>query len=834
MVMDINSSLRKLFSQNRIVFWHDKQKEMWEDFKQINIKGVEKMEIVNNEFSIKYRILKEKPNQKFLIYKNEINDTNKEENWLLDIEFYSEIFTTDKIKIWMNELELETYFSEIIKEHKIFFNSEKRRKSLKLLLRKEDNLDIFKRKLLLVISESEEDIEGLIGKLFEESFIEKEDKLKLIKKCNLEKYMWDLFEKEYNYKKLEPNINDFALEIFNSNFKYAINQKGNLNKNSILLIQRWKNNRNNNEIFEGFSNEFEKVLNINEIINILNYKDLLELDLFKEIDRFIIKSLIKEIKDKTISNFEVIKILKERQKTYWFKEFKNIYKTLLYASEFLFTSSNLNLVVDSFDSYIENYASRFYKIDQLYRKFIFYYQKSSQPTLLGDINNLIENQYANEFLLKINNNFQKSIDKLDYWETNALNSQRSFYSQFIKTRSEKDKKSIVIISDALRFEIGDELNKEIENLDKFNSKIVPLIASLPSYTQIGMASLLPSGELGMPLPSKLNVTHNSNPSGGIINRTKILNKEILKDSPFVSKVSDFLNLKSSECKETIKEHNVIYLYHDRIDAIGDSKKTEGNVFEAVEDSIEELIKLVKKIGATSTVNIFITSDHGFIYQNREIEESDYLSVRPDGEEIFHNDRRFILGKNFKNSQSFKKFTSQQLGIKGDFEVLFPKSINRLRKSGSGSRFVHGGISLQEIIIPVVIVNTSKTKESNLVGVSILTGSSKNITTSQISIKLYQESPINSQNISRTLLIGLFSKDKKLISNQVEIEFDSTSDNTREREQTVKLFLTKSADEYNNQEVTLNLDEKYKNTSHFQTYKSTQFIIKRTFTNDFDF
>ena len=188
----------------------------------------------------------------------------------------------------------------------------------------------------------------------------------------------------------------------------------------------------------------------------------------------------------------------------------------------------------------------------------------------------------------------------------------------------------------------------------------------------------------------------------------------------------------------------------------------------------------------------------------------------------------------KNSQSFKKFTSQQLGIKGDFDVLFPKSINRLRKSGSGSRFVHGGISLQEIIIPVVIVNTSKTKESNLVGVSILTGSSKNITTSQISIKLYQESPINSQNISRNLLIGLFSKDKKLISNQVEIEFDSTSDNTREREQTVKLFLTKSADEYNNQEVTLNLDEKYKNTSHFQTYKSTQFIIKRTFTNDFDF
>ena len=187
MGIDINKSLIKLFSKNRIVFWHDKQNEMLEEFKNIEIKGVEKIEINNNEFSIKYKILKESPKQNFLIYKNNFADELKKENWLLDIELYSEIFTTDKIKIWMNELELENYFIETVKEHRIFFNSEKRRKSLKGILKKEDNLEIFKKKLLLSISESEEDIERLIGKLFEESFVEKEDKLKLIKKCNLEK-----------------------------------------------------------------------------------------------------------------------------------------------------------------------------------------------------------------------------------------------------------------------------------------------------------------------------------------------------------------------------------------------------------------------------------------------------------------------------------------------------------------------------------------------------------------------------------------------------------------------------------------------------------------------
>ncbi len=71
------------------------------------------------------------------------------------------------------------------------------------------------------------------------------------------------------------------------------------------------------------------------------------------------------------------------------------------------------------------------------------------------------------------------------------------------------------------------------------------------------------------------------------------------------------------------------------------------------------------------------------------------------------------------------------------------------------------------------------------GVSILTGSSRNITTSQISIKLYQESPIDNNNTARILLIGLFSKDKKLISNQVPILFDSKSENSRDREQTIQ-------------------------------------------------
>jgi hypothetical protein len=41
------------------------------------------------------------------------------------------------------------------------------------------------------------------------------------------------------------------------------------------------------------------------------------------------------------------------------------------------------------------------------------------------------------------------------------------------------------------------------------------------------------------------------------------------------------------------------------------------------------------------------------------------------------------------------YRADQVGLSGSAEMLIPKSINRLRLSGSCFRYVHGGASLQE-------------------------------------------------------------------------------------------------------------------------------------------
>jgi len=51
---------------------------------------------------------------------------------------------------------------------------------------------------------------------------------------------------------------------------------------------------------------------------------------------------------------------------------------------------------------------------------------------------------------------------------------------------------------------------------------------------------------------------------------------------------------------------------------------------------------------------------------------------------------------------------------------------------------------------------------------------------------------------------------------------------------VRFVLTRKADEVNGQEVILKLEEKHAGTSYYKEYKSLRYLMRRSFTSDFDF
>src|SRR5690606_9232329 len=66
----ITQALTRLFDKHRIVFWHDAQQEFRTEFDSLELSDVQCITLANNEFGLKYRILREEPQQKFLLYQD--------------------------------------------------------------------------------------------------------------------------------------------------------------------------------------------------------------------------------------------------------------------------------------------------------------------------------------------------------------------------------------------------------------------------------------------------------------------------------------------------------------------------------------------------------------------------------------------------------------------------------------------------------------------------------------------------------------------------------------------------------------------------------------------
>jgi hypothetical protein len=148
--------------------------------------------------------------------------------------------------------------------------------------------------------------------------------------------------------------------------------------------------------------------------------------------------------------------------------------------------------------------------------------------------------------------------------------------------------------------------------------------------------------------------------------------------------------------------------------------------------------------------------------------------------------------------------------------------------------VHGGASLQEVVIPVLKINKRRQSDVTAVEVDILPGASSMITSGQLAVTFYQTGPVTDKIRPRVLRAGIYTRVGDLISDEHNLTFDLTSDNPRERELLIRLVLTRKADDANGEEVILRLDEKHADTSHPKEYKSVRYSVRRSFTSDFDF
>jgi uncharacterized protein (TIGR02687 family) len=828
----IKNALLRKFENHRIVFWYDAEKQLRGDYDLLDLDGIEKVELENNTLGLKYRMLREEPNQKFLLYK-EGGAPKDIDNWLLDVELSHGVFRTDQAGLWLAELELPYEYVELAKQHSHFFGSQRRIQKLKEILEPQDSKDKVRFKMLAVSANANPRVDSILENLLKDYAAETTTTYSLIERSNLSVFLWNQVKSYYGYRSDNAGVKDFIIELFESCFAMRLNKTATLNDEALLFFERWKDSSQHRETFAKLSEECADILSLKEDLVQRDYRDLLEIDYFELIDQKILSNLVKDVQGRTISIGECTNYIRERRRSRWYDDFKNEYETIYFGAQLLNAIDTIILDIESLTQGVNAYCNSLFRVDQLYRKFLYHFRESRQTTLLNDLAEDVRNHYTNTFLRKLGDAWQAKVDELTNWSIPNVLAQRQFFDKEVFGNYLKNSnKIIVVISDALRYEAGEELARLIRQEDRFEATLTAGITGLPSYTQLGMASLLPNKSIQLENDAMVSVSVDGQLSTGLINRGKILNTAPV-DNTQVIKSEELLNLTGADCRQLIREHDIVYVYHNQIDKIGHSRDSEQQAFSAVEDALKELVTIVKKLTSGNASNIIVTADHGFIYQDEIVNETDYSMATPGGD-VIGTDRRFIIGTNLEEVAGVKKFTASELGLEGELEVIIPKSINRFRKSGSSTRFIHGGSTLQEIVIPIIHVKKRRSSDVSFVDVTILAGSNTVITSGQLAVVLYQTEPVTEKKQLRRLRIGIYSSSGQLISNTDELTFDLTSENARDRELKTRILLSKEADKFNDQEVLLKLEEPVTGTTHYHVYASQSLRLSRSFTGDFDF
>jgi uncharacterized protein (TIGR02687 family) len=529
-------------------------------------------------------------------------------------------------------------------------------------------------------------------------------------------------------------------------------------------------------------------------------------------------------------------VLRIRATSCWYEKHRHGYQALEHAITFRSLLAKADLQVPSFEEGLQRYCNGWWRLDQAYRRCIFHARTYQQPGLLKPLRDWLEAQYVNNVLLPLTNRWSDQVAGLSSWGSSTLPRQKEFHMRYVHAplSSKGLKRLFVVISDALRYEaardFADRLNSQAGK--GWQAEVDALLGVLPSITQLGMAALLPGAQLGLN-PSEANALVDGQSATGTDNRDKLL-KAYAKGRAKAIKAEEFLGLATSkEGAELTRDHDLIVIYHNRIDRIGDKLESEADTCQAVEQTFDDLEQILRKIASLTGSQAVITADHGFLFQQEPVDANDRAPF-PMAKELTFKNRRFALGTGIKASAGQKVVTADALGLSGHWQAVFPLGLDRFPRQGSGARFVHGGTSLQEVVVPVIRLKRERKDESRVVEADLLRMPAK-ITTGKLSFGLFQLEPVEpKKRLPLPLRLGLYAKaDGALLCAHRTVLLDSAASEAREREQQVVLELSNAAGDYNNQTLELRLERQLDGVATPVPYKTVELKLQRPFGSDFD-
>jgi uncharacterized protein (TIGR02687 family) len=835
-----DSVLRRFTEDGKpVVFWHDPEREFAEDLESMDLHDITVVRLAQDDappdehstgsFAVKQRLAGVQRGDRYLLYAP-FEEPDADGDWLLDVRLWAGNFRADVASLYLAELDLRQHsLREHLSRRKAFLASQQRRERLQRFVNPDDDKLALDHKMLAVVLRADSyERHALIvaalcalhdGKSGTIRLDDTPDVWDLVVKYDLEAAFWSVAEEALGYESDKPALRDLLARLLVTDF--AARLRGELpnawerhrlppagSNATTILCNGWRNNAQRNGAYDALASAIAKALKVDEHRSRYDMDAFVDTFTFRDVEAWALNRLRKRVLEtaETLDGQEIRRYISRRQAEHWVTDniadnkhaprraYRAAYQAIDAAVNVLELRNSYTdgFQFDSAEDAYEAYTTDFYRFDQLYRRFRESVDQAPSG-VLSTLSDRVEACYVNWFLPQIASAWTKHLEGssglLNSWRISNVASQQKFYERFVakQLRASKQNRVFVIVSDALRYEVAEELTRHINGLasGRTQAELKSQLGVLPSYTALGMAALLPGKSLT--LNDKCEPLVDGKSTASTAQRTAILESV----NGMALRAQGLADLNTQQGRELTAGKDVVYIYHNRIDAEGDHEGTEYKTFEAAREAIEDLLKLIPYVmNSLNASYLLITADHGFIYHNSPPDDTDRNDA-PDPQGAVVSKKRYKVGRDLpEHDRVLRGDLSATVGVDGDEQFWVPHGTSRFHFSG-GARFFHGGAMPQEVIVPVVQIKRVRNPEAEgtvvrRVGVSVM-GSTHTITTAQHRFRLIQTEAVSERFKPVTLRVGVYEGGAPVTDVQA-VTFDSASEKIDDRTQFVMLTL----------------------------------------------
>jgi hypothetical protein len=479
------------------------------------------------------------------------------------------------------------------------------------------------------------------------------------------------------------------------------------------LCETWRNRLDFRDGYVEAANELENAAAISRMT--LDPSDVAAIETFSCIESLLIRATQTWLLGGRTE--EALRLAETRKNSFWSREQPELllrWSALELAARFLMESAEVRGRIKGLDLSVEEmvrayalFSEPWMMADRLHRHWESRLLSLDPDEMEEDdfekLTAKIRREYA-DLADELSRTFVERFQKSGYEIDGILSQSRVFYDKVAPALAKK-KKTVYFLVDALRYEMASEL---LEGMEKdFNISLEPAISGLPSITPVGMAALMPGAEMGMELASA---------KGGA---SVILNGHTLKDRKsrldyverkvsgkvMALKLANVLRLGTKRKKE-LKEADLIIATSQEIDRLGEEGDHHAETRRFMDDMLEQLRRSIRILAKAGVEHFIITADHGYLFADQV--DPGMLMDSPGGTVVELHPRVWI-GKGGVDTEGYLRVAASELEYGGDLEMAFPRGLSCFRVKGGVGGYFHGGISLQEMVIPVAVLEPKISK-----------------------------------------------------------------------------------------------------------------------------